>query len=128
MTTPAPRRRATSLGPPEMLLLRGWGITLNHFFGAMPYLVGSAVTGSEWRDVDVRMMLAPEDPLLTDRSRMAALSAAMSHWGQRATGLPVDFQFQHRDEANNEFRGPRIPLGVSFEFLTPWREAKQAQP
>lgn len=106
-------RRATSLGPTEMFILRAWGVALRDSFGEMPYLVGSVVRAEPWRDVDVRMMLDPDDPLLADRHRLITLSHAVTVWGQRVTGLPIDFQFQHRDEANAEHDGRRHPLGLS---------------
>lgn len=112
MTHPATARRATALGPTEMFILRAWGITLRDSFGEMPYLVGSVVRAEAWRDVDVRIMLEPEDPLLTDRDRLAVLSHAVTMWGQRVTGLPIDFQFQARDEANAEFDGRRHAIGM----------------
>jgi hypothetical protein len=107
------RRRASGLGPPETLLLRSWGSALLHAFGATPYLVGSVARAEEWRDVDVRLMLpqATIDGLSADRpGQLAALNLSVSLWGQRATGLPVEFQFQEVESANAEHAGPRIPI------------------
>lgn len=106
------RRRATSLGPAETILLRGWAETLWHAFDAMPYLVGSVARSEAWRDVDVRCILPDDDPLLAkSKLRVDALSAAVSFWGQRATGLPIDFQFQAQSEAN-QHDGERYALAV----------------
>lgn len=126
MSTPNPdsvRRRATALGPTEVFVLRCWGRDLYDAFGAMPYLVGSVVRDEAWRDVDVRMMLDPDDPLLIDRVRLTVLSHAVTMWGQRATGLPIDFQFQARDEANAEFKGNRQALGITLTL--PWGRPDQ---
>ena len=107
------QRRATSLSPPEMFWLRVWGRLLRDAFGAMPYLVGSAARAEVWRDIDVRMMLAADDPLLADRHhRLRVLHVAISLWGQKTTGLPIDFQFQAAAEANAEHPGRRIPIGM----------------
>jgi hypothetical protein len=82
-------------------------------FGEMPYLVGSVELGGAWRDVDVRIMLKSDDPLLSDKHRCLALNVALSAWGRRATDLPIDFQFQDIDEANAEFGGlVRNPIGI----------------
>lgn len=110
-------RRATSLSPPERFLLEQWARTVREAFGHTPYLVGSVARADEWRDVDVRLMLdvtdiealfSPEWSL-----RLATLNVAFSVWGQRATGLPIDFQFQRTSDANAQHAGgPRIPLGL----------------
>lgn len=108
-------RRASALSPPEFYLLTTWGAALLDAFGAMPYLVGSCERGEPYRDVDVRMLLSGGDrDLLADEyGRCKALNVAMSVWGQRATGLPIDFQFQDQDAANEEFAGqPRNPIGI----------------
>ncbi len=113
------RRRGTSLGPPERYLLEQWGRSVGEAFAGAdfntPFLVGSVLRGEPWRDVDVRLMLeADEFDRLTggDPLRLQALNVAFSLWGQQATGLPIDFQFQNVDEANAEFDGPRGALGI----------------
>lgn len=106
------QRRATSLGPTEMFLLRTWASTLREAFGAMPYLVGSVARDEEWRDVDVRVMLDDDDPLLADRRRARALNVALTLWGQHVTRLPIDCQLQATTEGNTH-DGPRLPLGMA---------------
>lgn len=107
------RRRASALGPTEMLLLRQWGETLYELLDEMPYLVGSVMRGDEWRDVDVRIMLDASHPLVRlHEDALRALNCAFTVWGQRTTGLPIDFQFQRVDDANQEYGShPRNPLG-----------------
>lgn len=109
-------RRASSLSPPEVFLLRQWGRTLWESFDEMPYLVGSAERGEAWRDLDVRIIL-PDKHYFVDGPAMqaAALNVAVSVWGQRATGLPIDFQFQSRTEADLYADGPRNPIGIVVE-------------
>lgn len=112
-------RRATALGPTETYLLRQWGRQLREAFGEMPYLVGSVVRDEAWRDVDVRLMLPDGDPLLAHPLRLAAMNVAITVWGQRVTGLPIDFQFQAITAANAEFDGVRHPIGIG----SIWRAA-----
>ena len=110
-------RRATSLSPPERFLLDAWGASLYRAFGCWAVLVGSVARAEPWRDVDVRLMLDAiryEGLTGTDFDQHAALNVAFSLWGQRATGLPIDFQFQETDSANAEHNGRRIPLGINY--------------
>lgn len=108
-------RRGTSLGPPERYLIEQWGRMLHEAFGETPYLVGSVARSEPWRDVDVRLLLdADEFEHLTgdDPLRLQALNVAFSLWGQHMTGLPIDFQFQEVNAANDEFDGVRSALGI----------------
>jgi hypothetical protein len=120
MTTidkPAP---VIGVGSPGILLLEGWAYQLWLAFDEVAYLVGTAAQGKKWRDVDVRVMLDDdaftaligrmETPMHFNH-RWAALCTALSVWGRQQTGLPIDFQFQTRTQANDLFRDQvRIPL------------------
>lgn len=89
-------------------------------FGSTPYLVGTALqaTGNnraDYRDVDVRLML--EEEAFTGirdvgPEVIAFLGIAIGEYLAKATGLPIDFQIQHADTANDRHHGPRNPLGV----------------
>lgn len=109
-------------GMPAASHLEAFGQILREAFGAMPYQVGSSITGKVWRDIDVRIML--------DDDRFDALFPGYASWGQRdawwnllcsgiaelarkRTGLPVDFQVQRVSDANAKFPGPRNPLFVN---------------
>lgn len=106
------RRRASSLGPTEMFILREWAITVYNAFDEMPYLVGSVARAeATWRDVDVRVMLADDHPMLHLPRTLVAANVAFSVWGQRATGLLIDFQLQSTADGNTH-AGVRIPLAV----------------
>lgn len=94
-----------------MYLLRRWGCAVRDAFEDMPYLVGSVARAEDWRDVDVRVIVPDDHYVVVDSGRRTALNVAMSVWGQRATGLPIDFQFQGAIEAD-EAAGPRIPIGM----------------
>lgn len=87
-------------------------------FGEHPYLVGSASNRSDFRDVDVRLILADDefDALFAEREGLWALLSRLGSSHLRSkTGLPVDFQIQRRSEANEKFGDlgvtPRNPLG-----------------
>lgn len=116
----------SGVGMPQHLLLDAWARLVMDALGpeAQPYLVGSALRTKTWRDVDVRVMLhQPEwERLLpgvpysryagSSHPRWAALCLAFATWGQQFTGLPIDFQIQPWDDANERFPGNREPLGV----------------
>lgn len=83
------------------------------FLFEMPYLVGSALTSPNWRDIDVRVLLP--DRTYDDLATLivpSQLNLVMSLWGQKVTSLPIDFQLQRRKEANEEFKGRRHPIGM----------------
>lgn len=87
-------------------------------FGEHPYLVGSSSQRRDFRDVDVRLILADDeyDALFADRPGLWALLSRLGSSHLRAkTGLPVDFQVQRQSEANAKYgnlgENPRNPLG-----------------
>lgn len=84
------------------------------------YLVGTAQTGGEYRDVDVRTIL-PDDEFDAlfgqgDRNGEALWSLVCSAIGKMLadqTGLPIDYQIQRMTEANEKYPdGGRNPLGA----------------
>lgn len=108
------------LTPAQMYLLNHACWPVFQAFEAVPYLVGSALTNPQYRDVDVRTVISDEryaamfpgaavpwtDPLwqLVCHSIGRQLSAA--------TGLVVDFQVQSQAQFD-EYQGrPRNPLAV----------------
>ncbi len=91
------------VGMPVYLLLQEFGSQVWHAFGTPPYLVGSALDGKQWRDVDVRLILDdetweamglgdPEPSRALRHGKWVALCLAFSALGQQMTGLPIDFQ------------------------------------
>jgi hypothetical protein len=107
--------RATYLGQSDIRLLHEWAASMRHSL-AVPHLVGSALTTADYRDVDVRVIL-PDDrvQLLEQLVAVADLNLAWSLWGQKVTGLPIDFQVQSETEAA-EHEGTRHPLGVGISY------------
>lgn len=121
---PEPRRgetEAIGVGMPATLHLNAFGREIDEAFGHLPFLVGSAMRGKTWRDVDVRLILPDDefDALFPDHmkpsrcdGKWALLCAAISELGRIRTGLPIDFQIQRMTEANALYDGPRSALGL----------------
>jgi hypothetical protein len=107
-------KRATYLTQSGYRLLDDWGSNLRRMFpGEVAYLVGSALTTADHRDVDVRLMLDDDRYWsLTAVVDVDDLNLTVSLWGQQVTGLPIDFQVQHVDTANQDYDGRRHPLGL----------------
>lgn len=108
------RARALYLSPPDLYRLDTACIPLREAFDT-PYLVGSVLRRRDFRDVDVRLLLddADFDGQFPDAGRLRVVNAAISVMLREATGLPVDFQFQRRTEANTEHPGSRSALGIN---------------
>lgn len=106
----------SALSPRQMWRLDEACRPIRQTFHTAPYLVGTALTGREYRDVDVRLILEDEPyDALADQvgpPGMAFLGIALGEYLAARTGLPVDFQLQRQSEANEHHPGPRNPLGV----------------
>ncbi len=111
------------VGMPGSLLLQEFGSLVWDAFGDTPYHVGSSVLNkTDWRDVDVRMILPDEewdrmglgDPRQCHLNpKWRALCMVFSAYGRQMTGLPIDFQLQRQTEANEEFAGGvRSAIGI----------------
>lgn len=127
------RKRATYLHVSDMELLSDWG---RHLYAAFhfehtPYHVGSSLVRPDWRDVDVRVMV-PDDvyaqyDALFDLRR---LNLALSLWGQKVTGLPIDCQVQSITEGNGEYGDKRrSALGIDHDRHrdTEWRKRRTVE-
>lgn len=108
-------RHASYLSPPDFHRLNWACVPVYEAFGNPPYLVGSALTRPDYRDVDLRLILDDDRciELFRDSPRLQLfLGCAISDWLARMTGLPVDFQIQSMTEANVPEHGPRNPMGM----------------
>lgn len=115
-----PKRRAHYL-PPDSLF--GLHHACAEIMKAYPdcygvYLVGSALERKDYRDVDVRCIMADDDfealfPKNDEhvRPRWMLTCLSLSAWLKHMTGLPVDFQFQKQSVANEKHKGSRNALG-----------------
>ena len=107
------------LGMPAAHNLDHAMLVIDKAFECMSYLVGSATETSEYRDVDIRMIMPDEkyEALFGDiPSNLSAfwslLTVTISEYLQKRTGLPIDFQIQKMSDANKKYpTGVRIPLG-----------------
>lgn len=110
------------VGMPAKLLLDEFANQVWAAFGHPPYLVGSALKGKNWRDIDVRLILSDADyelqgygdPLHTHaNAKWVAMTLAFSVLGYQITRLNVDFQIQQQSWANQRFPDePRSALGL----------------
>lgn len=120
----AERTRATYLPWHKLVELNRFGTYARDAFpdALGVYLVGSALDRSDYRDVDVRLILRDEDfdahfgELTTPRYKNACWNAhciAWTHFGQSITGLVIDFQIDQMTWANELFphASRRHPLG-----------------
>ena len=116
--------RATYVPLPQLHALNMACRLLVDAFGWHVYHVGSSTMRRDYRDVDVRCLLPDEEfdrmfpgahALGEQRqdARLLVLNLAVSAYLDRASGLPVDFQFQRVTQANEKFgSGRRSALGV----------------
>lgn len=122
---------ATTAAPVECLVRRSSFLTVSQqydlnvvcrplarLFGYGVYHVGSSLERPDYRDVDLRCILANDefDRMFADDengNRVKFLNVAISEWVQARTGLPIDFQFQREAEANAEFSGRRNAVGCA---------------
>lgn len=110
--------RAEWIGAPEAFHLKNIACALNAAFGYHNYLVGSALTKRDYRDVDIRCILPDGvfDRLFPNcqigfqhNSFWSLTCAAISEWLAKRTGLPIDFQIQRQSYANEHFPCPQHP-------------------
>ncbi len=79
--------------------------------------VGSSLERPDYHDVDLRCML-PDDEYgrmfggPDSETKLLFLNTVISEWLRARTGLPIDFQFQHADKANEKYKGRRNAVGI----------------
>jgi hypothetical protein len=109
-------RRGTALLLSDFERLEEWCRLVRVVFdGEVPYLVGSAARTTQYRDIDLRLILrdAVYDRWWSNPVKVRLANRAVSIWGQKETGLPIDFQIQRMTEANDAFGGEyRNPMGL----------------
>lgn len=118
-------KRANYLGAPAFFELNQACVLVNQALGEFGcYLVGSSLERRDFRDVDVRCIMADEafDRMFPMQgapqhdARWSLICCAISLWLKQRTGLPIDFQIQRQTEANAEYPdGERSALGILFD-------------
>lgn len=108
--------RMSFLTTAQFALLNDACIQITEAFGEPPYLVGSVTEHSQFRDVDLRLILDDADFDRWFIGRVMLWSLVCMAIGQHLsslTGLPVDFQIQRMTEANAKYPdGARSPMGM----------------
>ena len=113
--------RKLQLSPQQLFALDLACRPIREAFKTSPYLVGTATEKRDYRDVDIRLILADKK---YDRISKALGAQAITFLGfaisshlSTITGLPIDFQIQRMTEANERYGQPdgpgtsRNPLG-----------------
>jgi hypothetical protein len=112
------------VGMPHCLMLHQFGQHLYNAFGKVAYWVGSSLgEKTDWRDVDVRVLIPDEeyralgygDPEKYphgshENAKWVSTVLAWSYFGRHLTGLPIDFQIQPLNWANEHESGNRGAL------------------
>lgn len=112
------RQRHNYLQMSDYRLLNEWCRLLNDMFSQDTvfgcYMVGGVLTDPNYHDVDLRLII-PDDVYAAryDDKKRKYLNLAISIWGQKVTGLPIDFQIQPQSLANERYPGAsrRHPMG-----------------
>lgn len=116
--TEKPRVRVGGyLSPPELHRLDWACLPITQAFDRPPYLVGSVLTRPDFRDIDIRLILADDvvQRMFGDHPRARLLlNIALSDLIAKSANAmrPIDFQIQSMTEANVPEHGARNPLGV----------------
>lgn len=120
------RPKACYVGAPAIYALESACQDLDRAFeGFGCFLVGSALVRPDWRDVDVRLIMA-DDEFMAEFPNAGPVSAvrwefdpkwlwltiSISERLAKLTGLPIDFQFQPQSHANTHHKGARSALGM----------------
>lgn len=124
----SPRRKASYIGAPAVFALESACQQINDAFGSFGcYVVGSSLERPDWRDVDVRYIMADEEFVKLfpnavmfpngggcweQDPRWLILTVSISERLSKLTGLPIDFQFQPQTHANARHKGMRHALGM----------------
>lgn len=121
---PEKRKKFCYVGAPKIFALE---LACRHIDDAFEsygiYLVGSALERPDWRDVDLRMIMADEEffKLFPDAkgngswefdARWLLLTTSISEYLSKLTELPIDFQFQPATHANDQHKGSRHAVGM----------------
>lgn len=106
------RRRVSYLTLTQFRTVDDWCGHVRRMFDTAPILVGSSNTRPDWRDIDIRLVMADgQFDTLDGIVSVVRLNHVVSLWGTAATGLPIDFQVQRRTEADMH-DGFANPMGV----------------
>jgi hypothetical protein len=122
----AQRKKANHVGAPAIFALEQACRTICEAFdGFGCYLVGSALERPDWRDVDLRYIMADDEfaklfpsagQYWEQDARWLLLTVSISERLSKLSGLPVDFQIQPQTHANERHKGPRHSIGLKIKL------------
>lgn len=106
----------SAFSPRQMFILDEACKPIAEAFDSSPYLVGTAVSRQDYRDVDVRLILDDDTyarlAAVAGPQLAAFLGLAIGEYLAQRTGMPIDFQVQQQSAANARHDGQRNPLGI----------------
>lgn len=106
----------SAFSPRQMFILDEACKPIAEAFDSTPYLVGTAADRTEYRDVDVRLILDDDKyaalASVVGPDLLAFLGIAVGEYLAARTGMPIDFQVQQQTAANAHHGGMRNPLGM----------------
>ena len=121
------KKKTSHVGAPAIFALELACQHVNEAFGGRSfghcYLVGSALERPDWRDIDIRLIM-PDDEFFSlfpdahnrcmweHDPRWILLTTGISMYLSKASGLPVDFQFQPQTFANERHSKTRHAIGM----------------
>ncbi len=116
-------KRANYVAAPHFYNLNQACALINKALDSMCYLVGSSLVTKDYRDVDVRCIMADAayDRLFRNEygwtnPLWSLMCTTWSAWLSQQSGLPVDFQIQRQTRANAEHDGKRSALGIFLDY------------
>jgi hypothetical protein len=133
---PKEKPRAHYIGAPEFFHLNMLCQIVNSAFGDYgTYLVGSALKTRNYRDVDLRHIMADEqfDKMFPSAGAnpyydayWSLVCSAISEWLSKRSGLPIDFQIQKQSDANKQYPSPAHPRNAVGLFF--YKRPEDGQP
>lgn len=118
------RKRHHWLHITQHRMLNDWCCVVNEMFSSDAtfgcYLVGGVLTDQHYSDVDIRLIM-PDDIYAAryDDKKRKYLNLAVSLWGQKVTGLPIDFQIQPQSLANERYPGAARRQAIGHPHFDP---------
>jgi hypothetical protein len=113
----------------DLHLMNNWCHELERMFPDHVQVlhVGSSLIRSDYRDVDIRIVLSDDAfqdlAMLVDLDHLAV---ALSLWGRAATDLPIDCQVQGFT-SQTHIKGPCNGVGIRPELAERYRNLKDGQ-
>jgi hypothetical protein len=92
---------------PKLFALRMGTSMIEQIMDEFCYMVGSCMERPDYRDVDVRMIVADLRYNFIPEKELKLIEQIVSMWLTKISDLPVDFQIQSQSESNKYKDRPR---------------------